>query len=164
MAGIEHARETIPFPRMLYRLRRYLRMLKETVTKSLTDRFGESVTLNPTSTSFAGFTAKHPAVGNVSIAQDGNELIVSVGDITHGHFASYEDNLSEKEHETVIALELIDFLADLFDDKILLFKARWGGGWSRVEYGFKENFITGRRTWFNWSGPIDPKDVLSHSD
>ncbi len=130
-------------------------MLIETVIKSLTDRFGELLVLNPTPTAFVGFNPKHTAVGNVLIEQEGNELIVFVGDITHGHFGSYEDDLSEDERETVIASELVDFLADLFDDKILLFKARWGGGWSRLEDGFKENLVTGRRTWFNWSGPID---------
>lgn len=61
-------------------------MLKETVTKVLTDRFGELVVLNPTPTAFVGFNAKHPAVGNVLIDQEGNELIVSVS-IRWGYYS-----------------------------------------------------------------------------
>src|SRR5688500_1086600 len=108
-------------------------MLKETVIAALEANFGAEVTLTPESRDFATFGAKHPEVGNVVIEDDEPELIVSVGSITHGHFGSYEDGLSSEEHEAVIADQLISFLADLFTDKILLYKATWGGGWTPVE-------------------------------
>lgn len=136
-------------------------MLKEIVIKTLTDRFGPLVKIDPTATEFAVFAAKHPAVGNIVIEAEENEITVFIGSITHGHFGSYEDNLSDEEHAAVIASDVVEFLVDLFDDKILLFTSFWGGGWSKVENGFEDNFLPGRRTWFNWSGPIDPTDVAS---
>ena len=92
-------------------------MLKETVIAALEAHFGAEVILTPSSREFASFDAKHPDVGNVVIEDDGKELIVSVGNIHHGHFASYEDGLSAAEHEAVIVDQLIGFLLDLFADK-----------------------------------------------
>ena len=134
-------------------------MLKETVIKALRDKFGDSVIVDAMSAQFASFPAKHPDVGSVSIEENGSELTIYVGDITHGHFGSYEPNLSDEEHGVVIASEVVDFLADLFADKYLLFSARWGGGWSRVEDGFADNFLTGKKKWFIWSGPIEPENL-----
>ena len=134
-------------------------MLKETVIAALEATFGAEVTLTPSSREFACFDAKHPDVGNVMIEDDGTELTVSVGNIHHGHFASYEDNLSEEEHAEVIAKDVVSFSTDLFDDKYLLYKSRWGGGWSHVDDGFKKTMLPGRKSWFKWSGPIKPEDL-----
>lgn len=130
-------------------------MLKETVITALEAHFGAKVILTPSSREFASFEAKHPDVGNVVIEDDGHELIISVGNIHHGHFASYEDGLSEAEHEAVIVDQLIGFLVDLFADNYLLFKAWWGGGWTPVEKVADSKLRSGNRQWFKWSGPID---------
>jgi hypothetical protein len=130
-------------------------MLKETVIAALEAHFGAMVTLTPSSRDFASFEAKHPDVGNVVIEDNGTELVVSVGNIHHGHFASYEDGLSAAEHEAVIVDQLIGFLVDLFADKYLLFKARWGGGWTPVEEVAERKLRLRNRKWFRWSGPID---------
>ncbi|MEO7674337.1 MAG: hypothetical protein ABIU09_09710 [Pyrinomonadaceae bacterium] len=133
-------------------------MLKETVIAALEAHFRAEVTLTPSSRDFASFDAKHPEVGNVVIEDDGMELTVSVGNIHHSHFASYKDNLSEEEHAGVIAANVVSFLTDLFDDKYLLYKSRWGGGWSRVEDGFKKTMLPRRKSWYKWSGPVHPGD------
>ncbi len=130
-------------------------MLKETIIAALKTHFGAQVRLAPESREFASFEAKHPSVGDVVIEDDGMELIVSVGNITHGHFGSYEDGLSEAEHEKVIANHLVGFLEELFADRCLLFKASWGGGWTPVEDVQEKKLRSPRRQWFKWSGPID---------
>jgi hypothetical protein len=114
-------------------------MLKDTVIAALEAHFGTGVTLIPSATEFATFEAKHPGVGNVVIEDDGTELTVSVGNIHDGHFGSYEVNLSDEEREAVIARDIVEFLTDLFDDKFLLYKSRWGGGWRPVEEGFQDD-------------------------
>jgi len=134
-------------------------MLRDVIIKALKSEFGDKVRINPESTEFAVFAAKHHAVGDVILEVAGDEVTIFIGDITHGHFGSYEPDLLEEEHGVAIASEVVDFLADLFADKYLLFKASWGGGWTRVEDGFKETFLTGRKKWFNWSGPIEPEDL-----
>ena len=130
-------------------------MLKETVIAALREHFGSDVNLTPCSKEFASFDAKHPEVGNVVIEDDGNELIVSVGNITHGHFGSYDDGSSAGEHEAVIAEDLIGFLEDLFADKYLLFTATWGGGWFLLDDIPEKKLRSRYRRWFKWSGPID---------
>ena len=130
-------------------------MLKDAIITALTSRFGHEVMIAPTSKEFAVFTAKHPEVGDVVIDEDGDELIVSVGNITHGHFGSYESGLSEVEHQAAIAYDLIAFLDDLFADRVLLFTATWGGGWTLIEDVEERKLHSPRRRWFKWSGPID---------
>lgn len=130
-------------------------MLKETVIAALEEKFGSKVRLDGSSREFAAFDARHPLVGEVVVEDDGTELTVSVGSITHGHFGSYEDGLSAAEHEAVIADQLVGFLEDLFADKYLLYKARWGGGWIPVEEVSEKKLRSRYRQWFKWSGPID---------
>ena len=129
-------------------------MMKEAVIAALEAKFGAEVTLTPASRDFASFEAKHPEVGNVVIEDDGTELTVSVGNIHHGYFGSYEVNLSDEEREAAIARDIVEFLTDLFDDKYLLYKSRWGGGWRRVEEGFKRTMLPGKKSWYKWSGPV----------
>ena len=130
-------------------------MLSHAVSTALMERFGDKVRIDLSSTQFASFEPKHPDVGSVIIEEDGNELIVFVGNITHGHFGSYEDSLSPAEHEAVIIHELIGFLEDLFEDRYLVFKGRWGGGWAPVEDVTEKKLHSRRRRWFKWSGPLD---------
>ncbi len=129
-------------------------MLKETVIVALEAHFGAEVTLAPSQKEFASFKAKHPEVGSVVIEEDATELTVSVGNIHHGHFGSYEDGLSEEEHEAVIASRLIGFLDNLFSDKYLLYKAWWGGGWTPIDEVVESRLRSKKRQWFKWSGPI----------
>ena len=130
-------------------------MLKETVIRAFQSKFGSNVKITPSSKQFAVFDAKHPEVGCVVIEEDGTELLVTVGNITHSHFGSYDDDLSDREHEAVITDNLIAFLEGLFTDKYLLFKARWGGGWVPVENVSERKLRSPRRQWFKWSGPVD---------
>lgn len=130
-------------------------MLKETVIAALVEHFGQDVLLTPSSDTFASFAAKHLEVGNVVIQDDKTELIVSVGNITHGHFGSYEDGMSDEEHEAEVTSQLLEFLDNLFSDRYLLFKARWGGGWTLAEEVEESKLRSKNRQWFKWSGPIE---------
>jgi hypothetical protein len=130
-------------------------MLRDSVGEKLQETFGSAVHINSASHDFAVFPAKHPSVGEVTIREDDNELIVSLGDITHGHFGSYVVGLTETEHAAVISQVLINFLQDLFADRYLLFKATWGGGWTLRDNVSDEKLRSSHRQWFRWSGPID---------
>lgn len=130
-------------------------MLKQKVSETLRNTFGDVVRLDFESRDFAVFAAKHPSVGDVVIEENYGELIVFVGNITHGHFGSYEADLSEAEHVAVITQNLVGFLQHLFDDKYLLFKAPWGGGWTLPEHVKERKLKSRSRQWFKWSGPVD---------
>jgi hypothetical protein len=130
-------------------------MLKEIVSERLKETFGSAVYIDLESQDFAVFAAKHPTVGDVIITENYDELIVSVGTITHGHFASYESGLTEAEQATAITYDLVNFLQGLFADRYLLFKASWGGGWVPVEEVVDKKLRSPKRKWFKWSAPID---------
>ena len=104
----------------------------------------------------ATFPGIHPGIQGVSIYDDGDELTVVVEDLTHGHFAEYDDNLLAEERERRIVDAVVEFLNDLFADQVVVWgKANVGGGWHRV----------GESTWgvpsgikeYVWSGPLAEK-------
>jgi len=129
-------------------------MLKEKVIEVLKREFGELVKVEPSSAEFAVFAAKQPSVGNIAIIEDGRELIVYVGNITHGHFGCYEPGVTDEEHAQSIAEDIVDFLTDLFADKYVFFKSKWGGGWIGLDSFENEMTRNPDSQYFVWSGPI----------
>ena len=128
--------------------------LKETVIDALVNRFGKDVKLDPGSKRFASFGPQHPHVGGVVVEEDGTELIVYIGDITHGHFGSYDPGLSEEEHHEIIAQSIVEFLVDLFADSYFLFKSERSGGWARLDMIKEKDMNSPNTQWFKWSGPL----------
>ncbi len=79
------------------------------------------------------FPAAHPEVGDVRIWDDGDEVRVEIGDIAHGHFGSYDEFLTKRQHAECITRAVVDFLDALFSDRIILWKGLGGiGGWREV--------------------------------
>ena len=106
----------------------------------------------------ASFPAAHPEVGDLRIDDDGDELTISVGQLTHGHFAprSYETPAHEKEEELIE--RVLEFVDEVFHDRIEFWTAEKCGGWHpRGE----EPLAAGpnmRR--FVWSGPVTPPSKM----
>ena len=103
----------------------------------------------------AVFPAKDPSVGDLSIYDDGDEVTISVGEITHGHFNPYDATLTQEEAEAEITDEVLGFLEDLFADKYLLWKSRdnGSGGWQHLDYADKPIQPRKNTDYFVWSGP-----------
>ena len=70
----------------------------------------------------AWFPGLHPGIRGVSVYDEGDELTVSVDDVTHGHFAESDESLSVADREARIVAAAADFLDDLFADRV----AVWG--------------------------------------
>lgn len=77
------------------------------------------------------FPSAHEEVGDVTIWDNGDEATVGIGDITHGHFNTYDENLTQEEIVQRVTQEVLAFLTDLFADRVLLWKSADGGsgGW-----------------------------------
>ena len=89
------------------------------------------------------FPAAHPEVGDVEIHDNGADIIVSIGRLTHEHFPVDGD-------------DVIVFLEQLFADRIELFCSGSRGGWrprGPKPRGRISKFLFGRRTYV-WSGPL----------
>jgi hypothetical protein len=70
----------------------------------------------------------------LQICDDGDEATIYLGTITHGHLGCYEEGLSEDERHQQIADDVIDFVRDLFSDRVVASSALGGriGGWRRL--------------------------------
>ncbi len=93
-------------------------------------------------------------VGELLIADDGDEATVSVTKISHRHFGCYDD-LTEHRKDQQIARDVTDFVADLVADRVVMWRAFGGviGGTRRLTPGealpcsssFREQFVWSRR-------------------
>jgi len=103
----------------------------------------------------AVFPAVHSEVGDVSIYDDGNEAMVSVGQITHGHFGWTDPNRTEAEIAQSVTDEVVRFLTDLFADRIVLWKSSGGaGGWWLVGHDNSLSIMDADDFTYLWSGPV----------
>ena len=100
----------------------------------------------------AMFPGIHPGIRGVSIYDDGHELTVCVDDLTHGHFAEYDNTLAETERERLIVESVVEFLDALFTDRVAVWgQHNVGGGWYRTDLGASE--VQSDVPEFVWSGP-----------
>ena len=102
----------------------------------------------------ATFPAAHPDVGDLVITDDGAEATVFVGDLTHGHFGPYDQTSSPAQVADRATDEIVDFLALLFADRVLLWSVPGhSGGWRLLTHDGREP--PRQANTFLWSGPCD---------
>jgi hypothetical protein len=97
----------------------------------------------------------HPDFGTIEVIDDECELTVACGNFTHVHMSNYDEGISPEEREKRIIASLIDFLADVFTDRVEFWGSHQGGGGCRLRksQGPVSEFALGSAT-FTWSGPI----------
>jgi hypothetical protein len=102
----------------------------------------------------ASFPAAHPDVGDLRIDDDDDELTISVGQLTHGHFTPKDYHPPSQEKEEPLIERVLEFLDQVFDDRIEFWTDGKAGGWHVREgtpIGLRPN-----RSRFVWSRPINP--------
>jgi hypothetical protein len=106
------------------------------------------------------FPAAHPDVGDVTIWDDGDEATVGISEITHGHFNPYDETLSEKQVAERVTSDVVEFLNDLFADRVLLWKSQDGrsGGWRILGHDNAYSIMDGDDITYLWSGPVKNPD------
>src|SRR6478609_2869103 len=79
------------------------------------------------------FSALHREVGDVSVHDAGDDATIHIGSITHGHISAYPKAATEQEQFEQVTEEVVDFLRDLFSDRVVLHCSADGrsGGWKR---------------------------------
>jgi len=103
--------------------------------------------------------AVNPEVGDVQIWDDGKELIVGIGRITHGHFNTRDESLNDAETARLICNDVVAFLSELFADRVELWCAGGAGGWHRRGETELPPLPRGGRKYV-WSGPIRERFAL----
>ena len=119
---------------------------------------GWEVEINPVDNPILRFPAAQKEVGDVLIHDDGHEATVYVGSISHGHFASYDEALSQDERETIITEHVESFLEALFTDRVLLHTTpdHRRGGWTRLDAGAGPVELSPDHLYYLWSRPYAP--------
>lgn len=129
-------------------------MLAEMLIPKLEQRFsGRGLRSDVSGRPCAVFPSVHPDVGDIAIYDDGHELTLEAGEFTHSHFANYDSSLSPHAKAVDIVDAVMDFLDDLFADRVVL----WGGhersgGWYR---GDASEFCPPDEQLYVWSGPLE---------
>ncbi|QBF81694.1 hypothetical protein EXU30_02540 [Shewanella maritima] len=83
---------------------------------------------------------KAKGFGAIEIQDDCDEFIIFIGNFTHVHFSCNDTSLSKQQQADSAASEVIDFLTDLFADKIVFWgSAEKGGGFYYPEFSSAEN-------------------------
>lgn len=100
----------------------------------------------------ASFTAAHPEVGDLRIDDDNDELTITVGRLTHGHFSPKDYRLPSQEKAEDLIDRVMEFLHQVFDDRIEFWNDGKAGGW-HARGGNPMGLWPNRRR-FVWSGPL----------
>ncbi|WP_370316638.1 hypothetical protein [Pseudoalteromonas sp.] len=78
-------------------------------------------------------------IGNVELEDDLDEIIVMVGSFTHWHAACYDQTITKEERYQQISAEIINFLKDLFSNKLVLWGShKTGGGFYNIDFDINE--------------------------
>jgi hypothetical protein len=95
----------------------------------------------------------HEEIGSIEIEDDLNELIVIVGNFTHWHAGCYREELSDIERSEAVAEDVVGFLHDLFNDKIVMWGSHKGGGGFtyRDNMQSQASYLGKHQKWL-WSG------------
>ena len=131
-------------------------MITDLLLPELQSRFADrKLRLGTAPNEVAIFPAAHPGVGDLTIWDDGDEATVGIGEITHDHFNPDDDSLSSEEIAKRVSKEVVEFLEDLFADRVLLWKSPDGrsGGW-RVLTTPDDSLEQGNNLTYLWSGPV----------
>ena len=133
-------------------------MIRDLLLPELIARFPErGFQMQNSGNTLGFFPAAHSEVGNLYIAGDGDEATLFIGDLTHLHF-DFESG--EADPEKRVSNNVLDFLDELFTDRILIWKSRTkgGDGVMPLEAATVYSAIDPNDLTYVWSGPIkNPK-------
>jgi hypothetical protein len=103
-----------------------------TLVDTIVTRLGQQApVVGPPPGPLLQFRAKSDEVGSVAIYDDGDEVTIYVGKLTHAHFPRASSGQAP-EHSRSFEAEVADFLESMFSDRVLVWTAKDGGppdGW-----------------------------------
>jgi hypothetical protein len=128
------------------------RTLRELLIPILQQKFGDRQFVVGLDDQIAIFAPAHPDFGELVVLDDGNEVTVSVGRLTHTHFGPVEDASVIADVEETVVGPLVEFLEDLFADRLLVWSVPGkSAGYQDVSDGTEH--IPREAMTFVWSGP-----------
>jgi len=135
-------------------------MIRDLLIPQIKERFAQyQPVINLNDNPVVTITNPLPAIGAVTIWDEGEEATLAIGKISHGHFTIYEKGLSPEVIHQRLADNLLDFLEALFADKVLLWVSDDGeaGGWQRIDLSPDISPPEPGGRFYLWSGPTEFK-------
>lgn len=108
---------------------------------------------HPSESNIVFIPAAHPDVGAVEIRDDEDELTVTIGTITHAHFNTFGEDISEEASADQIAEHVASLITDLVNDRVVLWSHEGAGGWRTFDEDEPLEFEPGAQNYL-WSGPV----------
>jgi hypothetical protein len=101
----------------------------------------------------AVFPAQCEGLGDLKILDDGDEVTIYLGDVTHGHVNPYDEATTTEAAVEWITSEVVEFLEELFSDRVVFWGIRGGGssGWQMSFGGDIPRSIPREAEVFVWS-------------
>lgn len=128
--------------------------LRELLVPTLEAEFpGRGMRVGAPPDAVAVFPAACAEVGEVQIFDDGDEATLVIEHVSHSHFNPYDYGLTAAERAQWITREVVEFLRELFSDRVLLWTApqRGSGGWRLLDEGEAANAGHTGANAFVWS-------------
>jgi len=135
-------------------------MIKDLLIPEVERRFGHlNPSINTEENPIVRIQPIQDAIGDLVICDDGDEATVYIEKITHSHFGNFDYDLSEEEKEKEIAESVIEFMDDLFADRVLLHTSPNNriGGWKLIEDDQESLAMKADHVYYLWSKPYEPK-------
>ncbi len=132
-------------------------MIRDYLIPAIKARFPhEPFTFGETLKPIASLRSPCEALGQVEIFDDGDEITLGFADMTHGHFGCYERKLNEADKEEQVASDVIGFLANLLNDRVVIWELMGGvaGGWRVLRSDEETPKPSVMRRQFLWSREI----------
>ena len=131
--------------------------LSKQTKKALQHRFPHSaVTYDEGPGPIATIAPIYPEFGVVEVIEGADELTVNCGNFTHVHLSNYDEGISPEERNQRVVASLIDFLSDVFADRIEFWGSHRGiGGCRRRESQDPGLEFESKGATFTWSGPTE---------
>jgi hypothetical protein len=105
--------------------------IRDEVVNALRRRFPDVQFDYPESPDVIATThAPNPNIGVLEIHDDGDEVTVYVGELTHGHFNALDLSGADAAH--AIVDDLMMFLGNLFADRVVIWKGSVMHGWDEL--------------------------------
>lgn len=137
-------------------------MLRDVLVPALEAAFPDQpMRLSDPPQPIATFPGACPEVGCVQVFDDGDEATVVIENVTHHHVDCYDQALSESARFRRMATDVVEFLRELFADRVLLWsrdQGRGGGGWQRTFEGEIPKNVPEDADTFVWSRRLARSD------
>ncbi|HKU44867.1 MAG TPA: hypothetical protein VJR89_42200, partial [Polyangiales bacterium] len=99
------------------------------------------------------FPAAHPGFGDLVILDDGHEATIELGTLMHTHIDARHRGNEAQAPEELITEAVVEFLDDLFADRIVVWSVPGKAGGYYYVGGTSHRVPNDAKT-FVWSGPI----------